>query len=48
MSRKGHQFMGPDPSYVAGTLEAVEAALLRHGVQVFCDPTPGCRLVSRK
>jgi hypothetical protein len=34
------------PSTVPETLDAIEAALLRHGVQVFADPTPGCRLVS--
>jgi transcriptional regulator with XRE-family HTH domain len=36
------------PSCVHGTLDAIEAALLRHGVQVFCYPTPGCRLASSK
>jgi hypothetical protein len=36
------------PTSVDGTLEAIEAALLRHGVEVFSDPSPGCRLVSSK
>jgi DNA-binding transcriptional regulator YiaG len=36
------------PTCVDGTLEAIEVALLRHGVEVFCHPTPGCRLVSSK
>lgn len=36
------------PTSVDGTLEAIEAVLLRHGVKVFSNPTPGCRLVSTK
>jgi transcriptional regulator with XRE-family HTH domain len=31
------------PTTVDGTLEAIEAALRRHGVEIFCQPTPGCR-----
>ena len=34
------------PSTFPATLKAIEAALLRHGVEVFSSPTPGCRLVS--
>ena len=33
------------PSSVDGTLAAIETALLRHGVEIFADPSPGCRLV---
>ena len=33
------------PSTTPGTLEAIEAVLLRHGVQVFRKPSPGCRLI---
>ena len=36
------------PTNVPSTLDAVEAVLLRNGVQLFCNPTPGCRLVSTK
>ena len=36
------------PTSVPSTLEAIETALLRHGVQVFSNPTPGCRIVSIK
>jgi hypothetical protein len=36
------------PTTTSATLEAIEAALLRHGVQVFRDPSPGCRLISTK
>jgi hypothetical protein len=36
------------PTSVDGTLEAIETALLRHGVEVFVRPSPGCRLVSAK
>jgi hypothetical protein len=36
------------PTCVDGALESVEAALLRHGVEVFSNPSPGCRLVSIK
>ena len=34
------------PTSNLATLKAIEAALFRHGVQVFCDPSPGCRLIS--
>src|SRR5271157_1056603 len=30
------------------TLDAIEAALARHGVELFANPSPGCRLVSTK
>ena len=33
------------PSTRPETLLAIEGALLTHGVEVFADPTPGCRLV---
>jgi hypothetical protein len=36
------------PSTIPETLEAIEGALLLHGVEVFSSPTPGCRLVSNK
>ena len=36
------------PTSVDGSLEAIEVVLLRHGVAVFANPTPGCRLVSTK
>jgi transcriptional regulator with XRE-family HTH domain len=36
------------PTTIATTLEAIEAVLLRHGVEVFSDPSPGCCLVSMK
>jgi hypothetical protein len=36
------------PTSVDGTLEAIETALLRHGVEIFARPSPGCRLVSTK
>ena len=36
------------PTTVDGTLEAIEAVLLRHGVKVFTNPTPGCRIASTK
>lgn len=36
------------PTTTPATLEAIEAALRRHGVEVFCHPTAGCRLVSTK
>jgi len=36
------------PTTTTTTLEAIEAALLRYGVEVFISPTPGCRLVSTK
>ncbi len=34
------------PSTIPATLRTIEATLLRHGVEFFSDPTPGCRLVS--
>lgn len=36
------------PSDALSTLEAIETVLRRHGVEVFCHPTPGCRLVPTK
>jgi hypothetical protein len=36
------------PTTVPSTLKEIEAVLLRHGVEVFADPSPGCRLISRK
>lgn len=36
------------PTSVPTTLEAIEAVLRRHGVEVFSYPSPGCRLVSSK
>ena len=33
------------PTNVPHSLESIEQALLRHGVEVFADPSPGCRLV---
>jgi len=36
------------PTDVLTTLESIEQVLLRHGVEVFSSPTPGCRLVSNK
>jgi hypothetical protein len=32
------------PTSTQSTLDAIEAALERHGIVVFCDPTPGVRL----
>jgi hypothetical protein len=36
------------PTTTPTTLAAIEATLLRHGVEVFTSPTPGCRLVAGK
>jgi len=36
------------PSTVQTTLDRIEAALARHGVIPFTEPTPGCRLAPRK
>jgi transcriptional regulator with XRE-family HTH domain len=36
------------PTTTPTTLEAIEAALRRHGVEVFSNPSPGCRLASTK
>jgi hypothetical protein len=36
------------PSTRWKTVDAIEAALARHGVVLFADPSPGCRLVSNK
>jgi hypothetical protein len=36
------------PTCTPSSLESIEAVLLRHGVQVFCFPSPGCRLASPK
>lgn len=38
---------GP-PTTVPQSLESIEAALWRHGVEVFSNPTPGCRLATTK
>jgi hypothetical protein len=36
------------PTSVDGSLDSIEATLLRHGVEVFSHPSPGCRLASSK
>jgi transcriptional regulator with XRE-family HTH domain len=36
------------PTSTSSTLARIEAALLRSGVAVFRDPTPGARLISRR
>jgi hypothetical protein len=36
------------PTTVPESLDAIEDVLMRHGVEVFANPTPGCRLVSTK
>jgi hypothetical protein len=36
------------PSTHPETLDAIEAALARHGVELFANPSPGCRLVATK
>jgi hypothetical protein len=36
------------PTTTPQSLAAIEAVLRRHGVEVFSEPTPGCRLVSTK
>ena len=36
------------PTCVPQSLARIEQALLRHGVEVFTSPTPGCRLASTK
>ena len=36
------------PTSTQQSLESIEAALLRHGVEVFANPTAGCRLASTK
>ena len=36
------------PTCVPHSLDAIEVVLLRHGVEVFANPTPGCRLVPTK
>jgi transcriptional regulator with XRE-family HTH domain len=36
------------PTTVPSTLQAIEAALRRFGVELFTDPSPGCRLISSK
>ena len=36
------------PTIVQESLDAIEDVLKRHGVEVFANPTPGCRLVSTK
>ena len=33
------------PTSIPDTLEAIEKALRRHGVEVFATPTPGARLI---
>jgi transcriptional regulator with XRE-family HTH domain len=35
------------PTDVPDTLAAVEKTLREHGVVVFSDPTPGCRLINK-
>jgi hypothetical protein len=48
-ARRYWESRGDDPpTSTDGSLEAIEAALLRHGVEVFSHPSPGCRLVSTK
>lgn len=32
------------PTTVPSTLQAIEAALRRYGVELFADPSPGCRV----
>jgi hypothetical protein len=36
------------PSTHPETLDAIEAALARHGVELFANPSPGCRLVATR
>ena len=36
------------PTATQQSLDSIERVLLRHGVEVFSHPTPGCRLVSTK
>jgi len=36
------------PTNIPSTLEAIEAVLLRHGVELFIHPSPGCRIASSK
>jgi DNA-binding transcriptional regulator YiaG len=36
------------PTSVPSTLQAIEAVLLRYGIEVFSAPAPGCRIVSIK
>ena len=36
------------PTSIPQSLDSIEQVLLRHGVEVFISPTPGCRLVSTK
>jgi hypothetical protein len=36
------------PTSTPQSLVSIEQVLLRHGVEVFKSPTPGCRLVSTK
>jgi hypothetical protein len=36
------------PSTRPETIDVIEAALARHGVVLFADPSPGCRLASSK
>ena len=36
------------PTTTPQSLSAIESALLRRGVEVFSQPTPGCRLSSTK
>ena len=36
------------PTSVPQSLDSTEQVLRHHGVEVFIDPTPGCRLVSSK
>ena len=36
------------PTDIPQSLDAIERVLRRHGVEVFSEPTPGCRLASTK
>ncbi len=36
------------PTGVPQSLDSIEQVLLRHGVEIFRSPAPGCRLVSSK
>jgi transcriptional regulator with XRE-family HTH domain len=36
------------PTDIPQSLDAIERVLRRHGVEVFSDPSPGCRLASTK
>ena len=36
------------PTSTPQSLDSIEQVLRRHGVEVFAEPSPGCRLVSHK